>query len=272
MNIRFFCPLWGMESMPFEEFCHKVASQGYDGVETRLPQIFSQRKKMTDALKKNGLALIAQHSETSDSNFVDHKRHFLLRLENLAEAEPEFINSQTGLDWFSPEKNLELIDAAESLAEIRGVKLLHETHRGKFSFAAHITGEFLSRRPDLRMTLDISHWLVTAASDLSDQGETVDLAIDRTDHIHARVGFPEGPQVGNPFQDYWKTLLERHLAWWDRIVERKRNAGKDLTITLEAGPTPYMPVISARGIPVADQWDINARMHDFLRERYRCFF
>ena len=62
-------------------------------------------------------------------------------------------------------------------------------------FAAHIARQFIEKIPELRLTLDISHWTCVAGSLLYDQEETVLKALERTDHIHSRVGLKNGPQI-----------------------------------------------------------------------------
>ena len=79
----------------------------------------------------------------------------------------------------------------------------------------------MEKIPDLRITLDASHWVCVAESFLEDQEDNMQLAIDRTDHIHARVGFPEGPQAPDPRKKEWREALEKHLVWWDRVAELK---------------------------------------------------
>ena len=81
----------------------------------------------------------------------------------------------------------------------------------------------------------------------------MNLAIERTDHIHARVGYPEGPRVSDPRAGELRQAFERHLVWWDRVVERKRILNQVLTITPEFGPFPiwYTPAnTGAAGQPV----------------------
>ena len=114
--------------------------------------------------------------------------------------------------------------------------------------------------------MDISHWCNVAETMLEDQNEAVDLAIQSTDHIHARVGFTETPQVSDPFAPEWKDALDRHLSWWKRIVERAKSEGKEsFTITNEFGPYPYMIHIPYTGQPIADQWELNLRMKNMLK-------
>ncbi|HAS19048.1 MAG TPA: xylose isomerase, partial [Flavobacteriaceae bacterium] len=45
--------------------------------------------------------------------------------------------------------------------------------------------------------------------------------LNRTEHVHARVGFEEGPQVNDPQAPEWKKALERHLNLWETIAKRQ---------------------------------------------------
>jgi hypothetical protein len=103
---------------------------------------------------------------------------------------------------------------------------------------------------------------------LDDQKETIALALSRTDHIHARIGHPEGPQVNDPRAPEWKFAVDAHFAWWDKVVEQKKKEGKRMTILTEFGPPDYMPTMAYTRQPLADQWQINKYMMETLRKRY----
>ena len=139
---------------------------------------------------------------------------------------------------------------------------------GKPLFAAHIAQDYLTELPDLRICLDISHWCNVHESLLDDQTDAVNLAIAHTDHIHSRVGHPEGPQVNDPRAPEWASTLSTHLAWWDRIMQTHQAAGTSLTVTTEFGPATYMPVMPYTQLPIGDQWEINVFMMNLLKERY----
>lgn len=271
MQLLFFCPLWGSSDLPLETFMEKVKQAGYDGVEVPLPLEDAPRQEhILKAIENQGLAFIAQHYETVHPDPEQHLAEYSARLENLARAKPLLINTQTGKDWFSFEDNQKLIAAARAISAEAGVKIIHETHRGRFSFNAHATAEYLEAIPDLRLAADFSHWCAVSESLLEDQPEALALAIRRADHIHARVGFPEGPQVSDPRAPEWQPALQAHLGWWDRILASHQQSGTPvLTITPEFGPAPYMPLLPYTQIPVASQWDINVHMMELLRERYR---
>jgi sugar phosphate isomerase/epimerase len=269
MEILFFCPRWGQEAVEWDTFLQKVKQAGYDGVESSLPYDEKEKAAILNSLEKHDLKFIAQHYDTAERDFDQHYKQFEERLRNLASAKPLFINSQTGKDYYSFGQNKRLIDLAKEVSGSTGIKILHETHRGKFSFAAHITATYLEKIEDLRLTLDISHWCNTAESFLHDQQEAVDLAISRTDHIHSRVGYPEGPQISDPRAPEWKEALDFHLQCWDKVVAKKQRENADcLTITSEFGAPPYLPLLPYTKQPVVSQWDVNVFMMDLLRERY----
>lgn len=226
-------------------------------------------EEILEALSANGLRLVAQHWETVAPDLAEHAREYRARLEWLAAARPLFINSQTGRDWFTAEQNHMIIGIAHEMADRSGVRILHETHRGKFSYAAGVTAGFLRADPLLRLTADFSHWCTVSESLLEDQGEALSLAIGRTDHLHARVGHQEAPQVTDPRAPEWGDALKAHLAWWDRIVDQHRKAGAaTFTVTPEFGPTPYMPLLPYTRQPVADQWALNLHMMELLKARW----
>ena len=269
MEIKFFCPHWGSSDLDFAEFCVKVKIAGYDGVEMSLPIDQLEKKNILRTIKSNGLLYVAQHWETATFDFNQHKKEYRERLLNLASADPLFINSQTGKDFFSFEQNAELIHIASEVSSQTGIKIIHETHRGKFSFASHITFDYLNRLPDLRIGFDISHWCNVAESYLHDQQSAVDLAISRADHIHARVGFPEGPQIPDPRAPEWKEAVDIHVGWWKSIVERNRAEGKNLfTITSEFGPYPYMMILPNTQQPIVNQWEVNVYMKNMLKSLF----
>ena len=93
------------------------------------------------------------------------------------------------------------------------------------------------------------------------------MALQRVDHIHARIGHPEGPQVNDPRAPEWDDAVKAHFAWWDKIVEKKTKA-EVLTVLTEFGPPDYMPTLPYTRQPLADQWAINVYMMKLLRQRY----
>ena len=266
MSIQFFCPRWGSEHLSWDVFCEKVKQAGYNGIEYAIAATVTQQEldEVWNIAAKHNLKIVAQHYDTYEADFSKHFDLYAAWLEKIKSYPVVKINSQTGKDFFTFEQNKQLIDAAVA----SGLQIVHETHRNKFTFAAHITKEYLEKIPYLRITLDASHWVCVAESFLDDQQEAIQLAIERTDHIHARVGYPEGPQVPDPGAPEWQEALNKHLSWWDKVVEKKKYDNELLTIAPEFGPFPYMVRIPVTGYPVSDQWQVNIYMMQLLKERY----
>lgn len=267
MKIKFYAPQWG-NTLPFDTFCSNVKSAGYDGVEMALPFEKKETDEILSALAKHGLELIGQYWQSFERDIDVHAANYEKYLRNLIAAKPVFINCQTGKDYFSFDHNKRLFDLAASLAEESGIRIIHETHRGKSLYAAHVTHQYLTRIPNLRITLDISHWCNVHESLLEDQSEEIALAIAHTDHIHSRVGHAEGPQVNDPRAPEWAETLEKHLQWWDQVVATHSQNQTPLTVTTEFGPATYMPLLPYSQMPVANQWDINVHMMNLLKTRY----
>jgi len=253
--------------MNWDLFCKKVKDEGYDGIEYGIPRTDTEKDlgEIWNAAEKYGLSIIAQHYDTYDADFSKHFDLYNSWLEKIRPYPVVKINSQTGKDFFSFEQNKKLIDAATAT----GLNIVHETHRNKFAFAAHIAKQYFERIPDLKITLDISHWVCVAESYLEDQPQAVETALARTDHLHARVGYPEGPQVADPEDATWEDALKIHLAWWDKIYQRKQKERSVMTITPEFGPFPYMVHVPSTRNPVCDQWKANAFMMNLLKKRYQ---
>ncbi|MBO9732411.1 MAG: sugar phosphate isomerase/epimerase [Chitinophaga sp.] len=265
-RIQFYCPRWGSETLSISSFCQKAKEEGYDGIEYGVPvtAATAELDEAWNVAEKLDMKIIIQHYDTVESDF---SRHYDRYCEWIAKIEPYpavKVNSQTGKDYYSFEQNCKLIAAAAASNK----PVLHETHRNKFTFAAHITRTYLEQLPELRITLDASHWVCVAESYLEDQEAVMQLATERTDHLHARVGYPEGPQVPDPRIKEWEYALNRHLHWWDKVVDRKKQENEILTIAPEFGPYPYMVHDPVTGRPVADQWMVNVYMMNFLKERY----
>lgn len=269
MKIKFFCPRWGSENISWNKFAAKVKAADFDGIETPIPFEENEKAKLIIALNKYGLLLIGQYYQSFERDFELHKESFRAHLENIASLEPLLAVSQTGKDYFTSIQNKELFDLAATVERETAIVITHETHRNKALFAAHIAKELLLQNPDIQITADFSHWCTVSESLLNEQEDAVNLAISRAIHIHARIGHAESAQVSDPRADEWKTALETHLQWWDKIVKNRLETGAEmLTITPEFGPAPYMPSLPFSKMPVANQWEINVYMMNLLKKRY----
>ncbi len=268
MKLYFTKSRWEWSRKPLVEFFDQVAAEGYDGVELYVPDLPESPEEIRGMLEARNLLLVAQ-IVTVGSTPQEHLDSLRERFELAAATRPLMVNSHTGRDIFSFEENLKIFAEACRLAEEADLPFAHETHRGRPTYNAVDTRKYLEALPDLKLTGDFSHWFCVHESDLQDQPENVQSAIQRVIHLHARVGFPEGPQVSNPLSAASKPDLERSVDLWERVIKYRQAQGAEfLTITPEFGPQPYMPLHPDTGKPLADAWETNARFHSYLRERW----
>lgn len=265
-TITYLATRWGYPGT-LEEFCQTAKQTGYDGIEVWLPGTRKEQSELVEVTRNYDLQ-IGLLVGSGSSDFEEHFTEFRQNIDRAAEMDPLLINCHSGRDFFSFEENKKIVDYSVQLSESGGIGISHETHRSRMLFAAHITRKFLEQIPGLRLTLDISHWCNVHESLLANQPEAVSLALERTDHIHSRVGHPEGPQVSDPRAPEWKQALEAHFGWWDTVVKQKVDEGRDLTMTPEFGPPTYMPAVPYTGQPLGNQWEINAHMMSLWKERY----
>jgi len=201
-----------------------------------------------------------------EDNVAGHVKIMEANFTKLAVLNPLFINSHTGRDYFSFDDNCRIIDTAMNFAAKHGVRILHETHRGRFSFHAASLLPYLDKFPQMELVGDFSHFCTVSESMLVGQEEIISRIIPQVSHIHARLGFEQGPQVNDPKAPEWQVHLEKFLFWWQQIITTKKAAGQSLfTISPEFGPVPYMPTAPYTQQPLSNQWDNNVFMMEYLR-------
>ena len=260
---------WGFHGT-VDEYCAKVKNDGYDGIEMWWPDKKKDQDEMFAALKKHELE-VGFLTGAYQSVFKEHLDTFAKSIDEAATNKiqrPLYINCHSGRDYFTLEQGKAFIDHTIALSKSAGIKICHETHRSRLLYAAPVTRHYMDNIPALRITFDVSHWCNVHESLLEDQKETVDMTLQRVDHIHARIGHPEGPQVNDPRAPEWENAVNAHFAWWDKVVEMKKQKGEVLTVLTEFGPADYMPTMPYTRQPLADQWGINVYMMQLLRKRY----
>jgi sugar phosphate isomerase/epimerase len=260
---------WGFNGS-LDEYCAKVKKEGYDGIEIWWPVEQQGQDELFAALKKYSLEvgfLTAGQESTYKEHFATFTNMINAAATNTVQR-PLYINCHSGRDYFSYDQNRTFIEHTLNLAKQTGIKICHGTHRSRILFAAPVARHYFDTIPELRITFDVSHWCNVSETLLHDQQETVDIALQRVDHIHARIGHPEGPQVNDPRAPEWQEALTAHFGWWDKVVELKKQKGETLTVLTEFGPPDYMPTLPYTRQPLADQWAINVHMMHLLRERY----
>jgi sugar phosphate isomerase/epimerase len=250
--------LWGMKGTLESQF-ERVAAAGYKGIESPHPGqlaitggIPAEEKQFRSLLERYKLDYVAMVF----TDGVDHAESFREQAQRASTLNPILINSHSGRDAMAFDEQRAFFEKALAVEHKLGIPVGHETHRGRAMFTPWTTGALLREFPQLKLTADFSHWVCVCESLLEDQKEHLELAFQRTIHIHSRVGFAQGPQVPHPGAPEYAIELSTHEGWWRQIAQVHANAGKPLTFTPEFGPSDYMPRLPFTNQPVTDLWQV----------------
>lgn len=267
MNILYTKSNWEVNNHPLEEFLKRTKKNGFDATEIDLRTLNKPADEVIELHKKYNLQYIAQLI-TEGKTIAEHIENLEEQAQFAIECKPILVNTHIGKDFFTFDENIKIFKKLISLTNENGIRFVAETHRGRPTYSAIETKKYLDALPELLLTADFSHWMVVHESDLSDQQININAAIERSSHIHARVGYEEGPQVTDPSAPEWKNHLDNHLNIWKKIVNHNKEAGsKFLTITPEFGPPNYMHTLPFSNKPVRDTWEMNVKMKEILQER-----
>ena len=255
---------WGMEHLgDMRARLRAYAEAGYDGLECS--QIGGMDPvEFVELTQQLGLDYVGMV-------FCDHEDDFEPLLAEVMKRRPILVNCHPGRDFFDHERGLRFFRHVMEAAQEVECEVVYETHRKRALYALWTTVRYLEALPDLSICGDFSHFTTVSERDLSEPeyAELLDVCIERTHHIHARVGYAHGPQVPDARVGEGLTWTERFEGWWDRIIEHQKSQGRPwLTINPEFGPPPYQPFDPKTGEPLADVWETCLWMAGRFRERW----
>ncbi len=271
MKIKYLCTMWGMSQPTLEDNLKLIKGAGFNGVEMQAPCNEAERGRLGVLLDGIGLDLVVQ--VRAEGATADEQIDFLEKeLNKTVELNTLLINVHCGKDYWPSAENIRVISIAQRLASELGIKILHETHRARATFCTTSTMDIIDALPEIRFTADFAHWCCVHNSLLQDQQDSVNLVIERSDYIHARVGSATSPQITDPRASECKEAVETHVRWWEKIAEHHKNNNSEfLPVCSEFGPPEYMVTLPSTGKPIADQWEINCYMKEMLKERLSQF-
>jgi hypothetical protein len=112
--------------------------------------------------------------------------------------------------------------------------------------------------------------VVVLERQLDDDWDVVSEIAKHAHHIHARVGYDQGPQVPHPAAPEYADALASHQRYWEAIWSIQRDKGSSFTtMTPEFGPDGYLHTVPFTQLPVADLWEINAWMGQSEHEHFQ---
>jgi hypothetical protein len=272
MNITLVRHLWGVDlTHGLAQYVPHWREVGYEALEVSLRHV-PDRAHFLRFLKEASFQWVPQvfsHDFQPGGSVRQHLDSLREQMEECLAYEPMFFNAHSGSDAWSATEAEEFYAQATDLEKKIGVPVSHETHRQRYFATPWQTRHILEHFPDLRITSDFSHWVCVCERLLPDMGETISLAARHCHHIHARVGYAEGPQVPDPAAPEYAAHLAAHEAWWEQVWQSQRERGfTHSALTPEFGPPPYLQTLPYTNVPVADLTAVCDWMAKRQRERF----
>jgi hypothetical protein len=260
--------LWAMErrrpdglEWSLDEKLHMIVDAGFDGAGVRFVAR-EEARQVTDFLRAHGKTWQAQCYPSS----VDDLRPVLDLVEEFG---ADHINLQPDVRPYDIEDCIPLLAGWTELAERAGVALNVETHRDRMTTDLHFTLHLLDRFPALRLTADLSHYVVGRefAWPISDENHAqIRRILDNTWAIHGRVASREQIQVQISFPHH-RDWLDLFTGWWRYAIRSwRQRAEPDATLTFlcELGPPEYA-MTGPDGYELSDRWQEALALKDLVR-------
>jgi sugar phosphate isomerase/epimerase len=266
MKLQLVRHLWGID-LPNEQSFPKIQAEGFTAIESPMPEAAKE-----DAFR----ALLAQHkfdyiamAFTGGATVDAHVKSFDAQVRRAKAMGSTKLTCHSGSDAWGPAEGAAYFEQAIAIEREVGLPVGHETHRGRQLFNPWQARDLLERFDALNLCCDYSHWVCVAERLLGDCGPILELAASRCVHLHARVGYDEGPQVPDPSAPEYAAHLAAHESWWDAIWRAQRGKGVAVsTLTPEFGPPGYLHTLPHTNVPVADLWKICKWVADRQAERF----
>ena len=266
MELKLFKTLWGRTGS-IVSAADQAVEAGFAGLEGGATGSQAYRDELLQALQTRRLEYIQEivtaggYVPRRHASVEEHVADVARQLHQGQSLEPRSVTIIGGCDAWSPEQSVRFFSEAQEVAARMNVTCSFETHRSRSLFNPWTTLAILERLPELRLTCDFSHWVVVMERQLDEDWEVVLEVARHAQHIHARVGYDQGPQVPHPAAPEYATALASHQCCWEAIWAIQQGTGYSVTtMTPEFGPDGYLHTLPFTHQPVADLWEINSWM------------
>jgi hypothetical protein len=264
--------LWAMErrrpdgqEWSLDEKLEMIRDAGFDGAGVR----FFDRayaREVTGFLRTHGMSWQAQCYPKT----VDELKPII---EHVRELGADHINLQPDVRPYRVEECIPYIEGWRRLADDAGIAMHIETHRDRMTTDLLFTLRLLDCFPDLRLTGDLSHYLVGRefAWPVSEENHALmRRIINNCWGFHGRVASREQIQVQISFPTH-REWLELFMGWWEYGFRSwRRRAPKDATLTFlcELGPKEYA-MTGRDGYELSDRWLEAQMLKDMVRDLWQ---
>jgi hypothetical protein len=260
--------LWAMErrrpdglEWSLTQKLEMIRDAGFDGAGVRFFD-YQYATEVTDFLRAHNMTWQAQCYPKT----VDDLKPIL---EHVKQLGADHINLQPDVRPYRVEDCIPYIEGWRRLAHDACIPVHIETHRDRMTTDLFFTLHLLDCFPDLRLTADISHYVVGRefAWPISEENHgLMHRILDNAWGFHGRVASREQVQIQISFAHH-REWLELFMDWWEYGFRSwRRRAPQDATLTFlcELGPKEYA-MTGPDGYELSDRWEEAKMMMSMIR-------
>jgi hypothetical protein len=264
--------LWAMErrrpdgkEWSLEEKLTMIRDAGFDGAGVRFIDP-GYAREVTGFLRAHGMTWQAQCYPKTVEDLAPV-------LDLVAQLGADHVNLQPDVRPYRLEECIPYLEGWRCLAREAGIPVHVETHRDRMTTDLFFTLHLLDAFPDLRLTADVSHYVVGrefAWPIAPENHAMIHRIMDHAWGLHGRVASREQIQVQISFPHH-KDWLDLFMGWWEYAIRSwRRRAAQDATLTFlcELGPREYA-MSGPDGYELSDRWEEALMMKDLVRDLWR---
>lgn len=243
---------------PVEKKVEKIAEAGFRGILGRLPAP-EEAELWRKLLDRYGLRFGIEAFPADPEDFSE-----FLRQAN--EFGVSYVNAQVKDAFVVGDQAIARLQGIITAGAKASVPVFVETHRGRITQDLLRTIEYVQALPDLRLTIDLSHYVLAGEMLYPDDRAEAcfQILLERTSCIHGRISNGQQIQVDiGPKGEH--PMTSRYLEWWKQGMmnwRKEARPGDILPFVCELGPLPY--AIGRKGYLEATQEEISDRWEQSL--------
>lgn len=273
-ELLIFQSLWGMEQLPgergdwsLEEKIDAALSAGFDGIALEIPS-YDTAKAASEVLRDRG----AKWTMECYPQTVDDLAEIIEAIFEFGAEHCDHINLQPNVRPHTVLECIPLILGWQRLADDAGLTLNVETHRDRMTTDLLFTLQLIDAVPSLRLTADLSHYLVGREFryPISDENHSlIHRILDRSWSLHGRVASREQVQIPLQFPQN-RQWVDLFLDWWEYGFRSWRSRADDdesLIFSMELG-TPWYAITGPDGAELSDRWEEALWLKELVRARW----